>query len=877
MSLLSFVSFTSSSYAQSNQNLYVSAENSLFENHFAGPMVIEVMVDDSDISSLVGSVQEPDVTIDDNKLNMVQSDDGKWYGYFADKNQAQKADSLVGLPGYGLDFGEFCSNTSSITGLSLLETSGFIIPRDISSSSNGEEALVTCTGDVSSSDQLINNVVREAPTLNTQSNSTGQTGIDEDVWPLIQLFDINSGDNVTVKYEKGSTQSVELTFDTVDQFVTISLADTFYRPGENVTIDISDPMLNIDPTDEDSWTWATISGSDGLFYQLFDEDGAQDADGTSGAVKINDEQNLSVFMFDDNGSLLLNPNSQSASDVVAILQDNDYTVLEDKYTSDATIDLGTDSISHVNYPITLTEMSSNSGSFVNYDANGVTNLIINPEAESGRSATIEYNKQSSTILVKSGSPPTALDFSENVDKDTPVSFTVITDDTDLNDDVLHVTISDVDDLDGLAVVNSDDTITFTPDLGFIGTTSFEYTIDDIIDGKDTGIITVTVDSIAILASIDQISVYSDKSSYAIGDTLDANWIVPNDSSVTNSTIRVISPIGTNALNDVTSNSSSYLVSTDNFVEGTYTIRIEHGQYYGETSVLFESNIQTTESTTLEEETNVIQDSCTDNSKISIHLDNTSYTKGDTLSVSTKLCDVISNEYVIVQIFDPFNTQLAIDQFLPANTDFDKQYSTAGGLWKLDGKHTVKSTYLSNSVESTFNFIINSEEIPSVDLTESIASFVDEDKDPQYYVDRYNNEKSYKEWFDTNYSQYDSIYQAVGLDESVSIINSDDTVSSLSNVESESVPGDKKPTCGTGTELVNGLCQVIKTSEEPTCGTGTELVNGLCQVIKTSEEPTCGTGTELVNGLCQVIKTDKKSIPEESIFENIFGFFKTLFN
>ena len=65
MSLISFVSFTSSSYAQSNPNLYVSAENPLFENHFAGPMVIEVVIDDSDISSLVGSVQEPDVTIDD--------------------------------------------------------------------------------------------------------------------------------------------------------------------------------------------------------------------------------------------------------------------------------------------------------------------------------------------------------------------------------------------------------------------------------------------------------------------------------------------------------------------------------------------------------------------------------------------------------------------------------------------------------------------------------------------------------------------------------------------------------------------------------------------------------------------------------------------
>ncbi len=846
ISLVSLVSFTSVSYAQSNPNLYVSAENVLFQNYFAGPMVIEVIVDDSDISSLTGSVAEPIVTVGDKKLNMAQSDDGKWYGYFADKTQAQKADSLVGLPGYGLDFGEMCSNDSSITGLSLLETSGFIIPRDISSSSNGQETFVTCTGEVSSSDQLINNVVREAPTLNTQSNSTGQIGIDEDVWPLIQLFDITSGNDVTVKYEKGSgTQSVILTFDAVDQFVTMTLPKIFYRPGENINIDISDIMLNIDPTDEDSWTWASISGSSGFYYQLFNEDGGKEADGTTGAINIQDGQNLETMMFDDNGSLFLNPNSQSASNVVVVLQDNDYTILEDVYPSDDQIDLGTDTIPHTDYAITFTEITSNSASFVNYDKNGTANLIINPEAEPGRSAVIDYNDKPFNIIATIGSPPLALDYSENVNKDTSVSFTVIDDNTDLDDDILYVTTSDVSDLDGFATVNSDNTITFTPDSGFFGTTSFEYTIDDILDGMDTGIITITVDSTTILASIDQITVYSDKTTYDVGDAIDANWIVPNDASGTDTTIKIITQIGTTATSDVFFNSTEYLVnSTDNFVDGTYTIRIEHGQYYGEKSVLFVSSTQTTETIT-DTTTEITQGSCIDDSEISIHLDDTSYTKGEKVSISTELCDVVSNEYIITQIFDPFNAQLTIDQFLPETNNFDKQYSTDGKLWKLDGKYTIRSTYLGNSVESTFNFVATVEEILTSDLTETIASFVDPDKEPQYYVDRYNNEESYKEWFDTNYSQYDSIHQAVGLDESIS-----NTLDSNIN-DSE--------------------------SKEPTCGAGTELVNGLCQAIKTDKEPTCGAGTELVNGLCQAIKTDEKSLQKDSFFENIFGFFKTLFD
>jgi len=45
-----------------------------------------------------------------------------------------------------------------------------------------------------------------------------------------------------------------------------------------------------------------------------------------------------------------------------------------------------------------------------------------------------------------------------------------------------------------------------------------------------------------------------------------------------------------------------------------------------------------------------------------------------------------------------------------------------------------------------------------------APFVDESKDPQSYVDRYNNEPKYMEWFDDNFPEYDSIYQAVGIKE-----------------------------------------------------------------------------------------------------------------
>jgi hypothetical protein len=45
------------------------------------------------------------------------------------------------------------------------------------------------------------------------------------------------------------------------------------------------------------------------------------------------------------------------------------------------------------------------------------------------------------------------------------------------------------------------------------------------------------------------------------------------------------------------------------------------------------------------------------------------------------------------------------------------------------------------------------------------SFVDPTKEPQYYLDRYNNEPTYKDWFDTNFPGI-TIQEAVCLDKSI---------------------------------------------------------------------------------------------------------------
>ena len=56
----------------SNPNLFVSAENSQFENHFYGSMVIEVIVIDSDINYVNQIERHPYITINGDSLQMVR-------------------------------------------------------------------------------------------------------------------------------------------------------------------------------------------------------------------------------------------------------------------------------------------------------------------------------------------------------------------------------------------------------------------------------------------------------------------------------------------------------------------------------------------------------------------------------------------------------------------------------------------------------------------------------------------------------------------------------------------------------------------------------------------------------------------------------------
>ncbi|WP_083392658.1 Hint domain-containing protein [Rhodobacter xanthinilyticus] len=89
------------------------------------------------------------------------------------------------------------------------------------------------------------------------------------------------------------------------------------------------------------------------------------------------------------------------------------------------------------------------------------------------------------------SAPDARNDVASTDFNSAVTIAVLKNDTDPNCDKLTVT-KVTDPLGGTASINADGTVTFTPDAGFVGTTSFSYTISDGKGGYDTATVSVTV-------------------------------------------------------------------------------------------------------------------------------------------------------------------------------------------------------------------------------------------------------------------------------------------------------------------------------------------------------------------------------------------------
>jgi VCBS repeat-containing protein len=123
-------------------------------------------------------------------------------------------------------------------------------------------------------------------------------------------------------------------------------------------------------------------------------------------------------------------------------------------------------------------------------------------------------------------PPVAVDNSATTPQDTPVTIDILGNDSDPDGDTLTV-VSVTQGHNGTVASNGND-VTYTPDPGFTGTDSFNYTVSDGNGGTGTATVTVTVTGAGTPAYI---NVQADQANvgtiYIYDDTTDG-WVSNGD-------------------------------------------------------------------------------------------------------------------------------------------------------------------------------------------------------------------------------------------------------------------------------------------------------------------------------------------------------------
>jgi hypothetical protein len=234
---------------------------------------------------------------------------------------------------------------------------------------------------VNASSNAINNVVREARALSngTTSDFYGNIALGPNLWPFIQLYDFTRYQSYDLVYEKGGGDEViTLTYDrpgNSEGLPKLSFDKEHYGLKHEVGVTIANNEYNLDPTDEDSWTFGTLPSNATLWYNLFDENGARQSDNSAGAIQFTLGTGTATFGF-DSAVLKIDVNGPEHSDTVATSTTPDVLFFQDNGDQIVVCDsgvCGSSSVSMANQAVTFTETGANTGLFTNWDDSLKTN------------------------------------------------------------------------------------------------------------------------------------------------------------------------------------------------------------------------------------------------------------------------------------------------------------------------------------------------------------------------------------------------------------------------------------------------------------------------------------------------------------------------
>ncbi|PKQ62751.1 hypothetical protein BZG02_11115 [Labilibaculum filiforme] len=277
-------------------------------------------------------------------------------------------------------------------------------------------------------------------------------------------------------------------------------------------------VLNADGT----FTYTPNSGyfgDDSFTYTLRDADGEESTATVSVVVDPLDYEPIANDDFDT-----INEDETSSGDLLS----ND----EDLINPPVVV------ISNTN-PANGTVVVNADGTYIytpNPDFNGIDTFTYTIEDADGDQDTATVSITVNPV----NDTPIAVNDTNTVDEDTPVSANVLDNDTNLGDGPVTV-VSNTDPANGTVVVNADGTYTYTPDEGFFGTDTFEYTLEDADGEQSTATITITVNSVNdVPLGVDDVN-STDENTVVTGNVL------TNDSDVDGDLLTVVEINGETAL------------------------------------------------------------------------------------------------------------------------------------------------------------------------------------------------------------------------------------------------------------------------------------------------------------------------------------------
>ncbi len=340
----------------------------------AGAQVIRVSVDDR--AETAEPAGEPTVTVGSMELRMVQGADARWHAYFADARAAQVAEATVVTDGTGLDFGTVCGGDSEanellahVTGADqdyFADTDGVAFPLGgVCGKGYGDGVRAMS---VLRNERAANLAYGIGQSIRVEGDARAAA---DGVWPFIQLYDLRS--NVEVRHEN---DTVLLEYGTTRDVAALALDRSVYPPGADVHVEVSDVWLNIDPTDEDSWTWDVDGEGIGrAIYRAFDSRGeptgnVADVSRSFGALGCDETCSLHIDL--GNGALEAVSNRNGRNSL--------------------------DSSGGAGGIITLVETGPNTGIFASYDSANASSLKASRDAPRGAAMTVSYGSVRSILI-----------------------------------------------------------------------------------------------------------------------------------------------------------------------------------------------------------------------------------------------------------------------------------------------------------------------------------------------------------------------------------------------------------------------------------------------------------------------------------------------